>query len=199
MKLKFLLPTVFFILATVFWGYSNHLKFSRCQQANQELMKEMKKITRESQSAAQFLNEGDSFSHPISLSLLNDHPLELLPEGTYLLIFISSTCPACLNVAQDLYADLSHFEEYGLRIVSLSRDGQEALKRLRSENHWPLPLAYDSAGRLHRLFSISGVPSIVLIHQATVRLKADAMSIDRKRPELKELLNLFLGPIGPGR
>lgn len=198
-RLKILLPVFLFLLASIFWGYSNHLKFISCQQKNQELMKEIKSLSRDSQLTSLFLNEGDRFNNPISLSLINDNPLNLVPEGTYLLIFISSSCPACLEVAQDLYADLSHFEEYGLTIASLSRDGPETLNRLISENHWPMPIAFDPGGKLHRLFKISGVPSIILIHQATVRLKADALSLDRKLPELKELLNLFLGPISAGR
>jgi len=190
MKPRFLLVVTICLLASAYWGYHNHLKFLNCQQRNQELIQELKLIAEDQSlsSSSPTLSEGNYFPLSLRLSALNTESINLDSEGTFLLIFISTSCPACVEVTLEIYSDLSHFKESGLMVVSISRDSPATLTNLISEKNWPLPLAYDSDGQLHRLFHISSLPSVVFIDKGIIKFKADALSLDRRWPELKTLL-----------
>ncbi|MGB9893866.1 MAG: redoxin domain-containing protein [Candidatus Saccharicenans sp.] len=189
MRSKFL-PMVMICLLAAYWGYHNHLKFLNCQQHNQELIQELKLMAedRSPSSPSSTLSEGDFFPLSLRLPALNAESISLASGGTFLLIFISTSCPACVEVALEIYSDVSPFTESGLIIVSISRDSPATLSNLIKEKNWPLPLAYDSDGQLHRLFQISSVPSVVFIDKGKIKLKAEALSIDRRWSELKALL-----------
>jgi len=49
-----------------------------------------------------------------------------------------------------------------------------------------MAVAHDTSGQLHQLFQIDGLPAVVLIEGGVIRIKANALSIDRRLPELKE-------------
>lgn len=66
-------------------------------------MNELKKASGQVRAQKRFLEEGDRLSTPLSLSLLDGQLVKLEPDETYLLIFISTGCPACLDVALDVY------------------------------------------------------------------------------------------------
>lgn len=176
------------LLLSVFWGYQNHRQFVRCREANQELMQELKKASSLIKTEHRFLEEGGRLTAPLDLPLLDGQLLNLELTETCLLIFISTSCPACLEVALDIYSDFRQFEEKGLQIISVSRNSAQELASIAVERNWPMPIAHDSTGQLHRLFRIEGLPSVVLIESGVIRLIANALSIDRRLPELKEMI-----------
>jgi len=180
------------LLLSVFWGYQNHRQFVSCRQANQELMQELKKASSLTKTEHRFLEEGDRLTAPPDLPLLDGRLLNLEITETCLLIFISTSCPACLEVALDIYSDFRQSEEKGLQIISVSRNSAQELAEISVERNWPMPIAHDSSGQLHRLLRIDGLPSIVLIEGGVIRLKANALSIDRKLPELREMISAVL-------
>ncbi|HOM95153.1 MAG TPA: redoxin domain-containing protein [Candidatus Saccharicenans sp.] len=170
------------------WGYKNYRRFEQCSEINQTLMNELKRAGGEVRTQKSFLEEGDRLTFPLSLSLLDGQLIKLQPDETYLLIFISTGCPACLEIALDIYAELRPYEEKGLRVISISRNLVEELADLVSARNWPMAMAHDSTGQLHRLFQIDGLPSVILIKQGIIGIKANALSIDRKLPNLKEII-----------
>lgn len=178
-------------LVSLFWGYKNYQKLVICQEVNQDLMKSLREVNIIHKKSP-FLEEGDALPFPLNFLTLDGQSVSLSENGTYLLIFISSTCLACLEVGLEIYSTVKEFENYGLDLISISRDEHDGLVRLMTEENWPTKLGQDQSGQLHRLFNIVGVPAIVLLHQGRVRLKADALSIDRQLPRLKGLLNQYL-------
>jgi len=188
-NLKILVLLLPLLLLSAFWGYQNHLQFVRCQEANQQLIQELKKASKEGNSARHFLEEGDKLTSPLILPLLGGPSLNLELTETCLLIFISTSCPACLEVALYIYSELRQYEERGLQIVSVSRNSAQDLTAVSVERNWPLPIVHDATGQLHRLLRIDGLPSVVLIERGTIRMKANALSIDRRLPELKAIIS----------
>ena len=174
------------LVLSSWWGYKNYHQFEQCQAINQKLMNELKKASGQVRAQKRFLEEGDRLSTPLSLSLLDGQLVKLDPDEKYLLIFISTGCPACLEIALDVYGELRPYEEKGLRIISISRNLVEELADLVSARNWPMAVAHDTSGQLHQLFQIDGLPAVVLIEGGVIRIKANALSIDRRLPELKE-------------
>jgi peroxiredoxin len=187
-NLKILLPGIIFLALSFLWGYQNRAKFHRCYQLNQELLRELKEVSRDQKTEWPFLDEGDSLDHSLTLSLIGDRPVTLGTGESCLLIFFDTACPACLQAAVDLYAGFLQYEERGLNIVSVSRARQEDLASLAAQGNWPMVIAHDSTGQLHRLFRISGLPSVVFIDRGMIKMKANALSIDRRLPELEEMI-----------
>lgn len=192
MKLKVSLVILTFLtLFSFFWGYKNYQKFIICQKANQDLMKSLREVGSAQMKKTSF-EKGEALPFPINIAILNGEPESFSENGTYLLIFINSACSACLETALEIYAAVKEYENSGLILLSLSRETPEELQRLILEKEWPIKLAHDEQGQLHRLFNITGVPAIILLHQGKVQVKADALSIDAQLPRLKDLLNQFL-------
>ncbi|HRD02908.1 MAG TPA: redoxin domain-containing protein [Candidatus Saccharicenans sp.] len=176
------------LVLSSWWGYKNYYRFEQCQAINQTLMNELKKASGQIRAQKSFLEEGDWLNTPLSLSLLDGQEVKLKPDETYLLIFISTGCPACLEIALDVYGEVDRYEEKGLRIISISRNLVEELADMASARNWPMVVAHDTTGQLHRLFQIDGLPSVILIRQGAIGIKANALSIDRKLPDLKEMI-----------
>ncbi|MBC7362346.1 MAG: redoxin domain-containing protein [Candidatus Aminicenantes bacterium] len=192
MKIKFLLVVLILLtLFSFFWGYKNYQKFIICQEANQDLMKSLKEANIIHKKSL-FLEEGEALSAPINFLTLEGQLVSPSENGTYLLIFISSTCSACLETGLEIYSTVKEFENYGLELIAISREAHDELVRIKKEENWPTKLAPDQSGQLHRLFNVVGVPAMVLLHQGRVQLKADALSIDRQLPRLKDILNQYL-------
>jgi hypothetical protein len=147
-NLKILLPGIIFLALSFLWGYQNRAKFHRCYQLNQELLRELKEVSRDQKTEWPFLDEGDSLDHSLTLSLIGDRPVTL---GT-------------------------------------GESWQEDLASLAAQGNWPMVIAHDSTGQLHRLFRISGLPSVVFIDRGMIKMKANALSIDRRLPELEEMI-----------
>ncbi|MDD8030382.1 MAG: redoxin domain-containing protein [Acidobacteriota bacterium] len=187
-NLKVLLPGFILFSLSLLWGYHNRIQFNQCYQFNQELLQELKSVSRTEKPEEHFLDEGDSFDHPLTLSLIDDRTVSLGAQDSCLLIFFETACPACLQAALELYLDFLPYEEQGLSIISVSRDLRENLLSLTSELNWPMAIAHDSTGQLHRLFRISSTPSIVFIGQGVIKLKANAMSIDRRLSEFHQVI-----------
>ncbi len=187
-NLKVILPGYILLSLSLLWGYHNQTKFTRCYQFNQELLQELKLVSRTEKPEEHFLDEGDSFEHSLNLSLIDDRSISLKAQEPCLLIFFDTTCPACLQATLELYSDFLQYEEQGLSIISVSRDRRENLIPLVSEINWPMSIAHDSTGQLHHLFRISSTPSIVFIGQKVVKLKATAMSIDRRLSEFHQVI-----------
>lgn len=182
------------LVLSSWWGYKNYHQFEQCQAINQKLMNELKKASGQVRAQKRFLEEGDRLSTPLPLSLLDGQLVKIEPDETYLLIFISTGCQACLEIALDVYGKVHRYEEKGLRIISISRNLVEELVDMTSARNWPMAVAHDTTGQLHRLFQIDGLPSVVFIEHGVIKLKANTLSIDRRLPELKEMiLAAFVG------
>jgi len=191
-KIKALLAIfAFLLLVSLFWGYKNYQKFVSCQEANEQLMKNLREVSLTPKRSS-FLEEGDALPSSLNLITLDGQPVSLAHTDTCLLIFITSTCPACLEVGLEIYSSVNEFENQGLGLISVSRDDHDSLVRLATEENWPMKLAQDRNGQLHQLFNLGGVPAMVLVHKGKVELKANALSIDRQLPRLKDLLNQYL-------
>jgi len=108
---------------------------------------------------------------PSSLSQLDGQSWILEPELPTILIFISTTCPACLETALKVFSEASKFQPQGLQIISVSRNPAEDLSQMVRQRNWPMAVVLDRRGRLYRLFRVSAEPFLVLIDRGHVRLK----------------------------
>lgn len=185
------IPILLFVLllTSLFWGFHNGQKFKECLQANRELIHELKKAAgHQSRTDTRFLREGDRFTESITLTLVDGQEWILQPGVVTLLIFISTTCPVCLETALSLFSELSPFQQQGLQIISVSRDPAKGLAGIVSQRNWPTPVVHDRQGQLYRLLRVSGEPFLVLIDRGLIRLKVEALALERRRPELPGLI-----------
>lgn len=143
----------YFIILGLDW----RRELAECQKINQELMAEIKKGIYQAEGK-NYLEEGDSLDSPLILSSLDGQAVYLDINRVWFLMFISTSCPACLETAQDVYRELAGYQEKGLEIISLSRDIVEDLNELVKSKYWPIPEVRDASSQAYRLFRVGAEP-----------------------------------------
>lgn len=195
MMRKWIIPLVLFLLFSValFWGWNNRQKLSECQKINQELIEEIKEGSYQAAKQKNYLEEGDRLESLLAFSSLEGQAVYLDSNRVWLLIFISTACPACLEIAQDVFGELAKYQEKGLEIISVSRDIVEDLKELVGSRYWHIPVARDTNGQVYRLFRVATEPYFVLLDRGQVRFTSDAITFDQRKGELEDLIKKALG------
>lgn len=198
---KWLIPLLFFLLLSVslFWGWGLRQKLNECQTINQELIEEIKKRSYQTSEEKNYLKEGDRLDSLLTLSSLEGEKIYLDSNRVWLLIFISTACPSCLETAQDVFFELNRYQEKGLEIISVSRDIVEDLNELVRSGHWHIPVTRDESGQAYRLFRVAAEPYFVLLDRGKVRFKSDALDFERSEAELEDLIKKALENRGPLR
>jgi len=186
------------LMALLFWGLNNRQKWQDCQRANREMMAELKKAVASTSSrhGQTFFQEGDEFQESVSLRLLDGQTWVLQPGTRTVLIFISTGCPACLEIALRVFLDVQEFQHHGVQIVSVSRDSEEDLTDMVGQRNWPLPVVHDREGRLYRMFRIAAEPVVVFIDCRLVKLRILPLEIDNRRAQLCEAIKQSLASSG---
>lgn len=191
---KWLIPLLLFLLLSVslFWGWGLRQKLNECQNINRELIEEIKRRTYQTSQEKNYLKEGDRLDSLLTLSSLEGEKIYLDSNRVWLLIFISTACPSCLETAQDVFFELNRYQEKGLEIISVSRDIVEDLNELVRSGHWHIPVARDESGQTYRLFRVAAEPYFVLLERGQVRFKSDALNFERREAELEDLIKKAL-------
>ena len=192
---KWLISAVIFLILSIslFWGWSNRYRLDECQKINQELIKEIKRGAYQVPEEKSYLGEGDRLESSFVLSSLDGQPVSLDSNRVWLLIFISTTCPACLEAAQKVFWEMARYQEKGLEIISVSRDIVEDLNELVRSKYWPIPVVRDANGQVYRSLRVASEPYFVLLDRGQVRFKSESITFERRRPELENLINKALG------
>ncbi|MDI6846209.1 MAG: redoxin domain-containing protein [Candidatus Saccharicenans sp.] len=191
---KIPVPLSIVLIASLFWGLNNWQKWQDCQRVNREMVAELKKATDSTSGryGQTFLQEGDEFQESVSLRLLDDQTWVLQPGTRTVLIFISTGCPACLEMALRVFLDVQGFQHDGVQIVSVSRDLEEDLTEMVEQRNWPLPVVHDREGRLYRMFRVAAEPVVVFLDCRLVKLRIHPLEIDNRRAQLCEAIKQSL-------
>ncbi|MGC8893050.1 MAG: peroxiredoxin family protein [Candidatus Saccharicenans sp.] len=194
MARKWLIPLVLSLLlfVSLFWGWDLRQKLNDCQKINQELIEEIEKKSYQTSEEKNYLKEGDSLDSFFALSSLEGKKIYLDSNRVWLLIFISTACPSCLETAQDVFYALNRYQKRGLEIISVSRDIIEDLNELVRSSHWHIPVARDESGQAYRLFRVATEPYFILLDRGQVRFKSDALNFERREAELEDLIKKAL-------
>jgi peroxiredoxin len=109
---------------------------------------------------------GDS-APDFTTTLINgsDITLSELRGQVVLLVFFSHTCPDCKALFDDIAAAKSDFEESKVRVLAISRGGEENEIReyISSNNYW-FDTAVDSTKEIYNMYATMYVPRTYLIN-----------------------------------
>ncbi len=109
---------------------------------------------------------GDS-APDFTTTLINgsDITLSELRGQVVLLVFFSHTCPDCKALFNDMSAAKSDFEESKVRVLAISRGGEENEIReyISSNNYW-FDTAVDSTKEIYNMYATMYVPRTYLIN-----------------------------------
>jgi peroxiredoxin len=175
----------FLLIVSILWGYKNHLKIKDLLKTNQELIK----VIREQsfQKNSQGVEQGDSVSDFV-IRTINNQNIYISKNQEVLLIFIDTSCQACIDSLIEIWNRVKKYQKFGLKIFAIGLSSEESLKEVQGKFQLPIPFAQDAFAQLHRRFGIKGAPSLVYIKNGLLRLSADPLSLDDKLTELTRLL-----------
>lgn len=172
------------LFLSFFWGYKNHLKIKELIRTNQDLIKV---IREQSFQGSSQIRIGDSVSD-FNIRTIDNQDIFISKNQKVLLIFIDTSCAACIDSLIKIWNGVKKYQELGLKIFAIGLGSEDSLKELKEKLQMPIFFAQDTFAQLHRKFGIKGSPSIVYIESGLLRLNADLFSLDEKLVELTKLL-----------
>lgn len=186
-NLYFIIISILSILLTIvfLWGYNNYLKMKELVQTNQDLMRSLR--LRTSVKSSITLKEGDHVPD-FTIETTNSQNISLSQNAQLLLIFIDTSCSACVKFLMDTYDKVRKFQDAGLIIVAVGLGSEDTLKEFEKKMKLPIYFAQDLFAKLHRKFGIKGYPSLVYIENGIVRIIADPFTFEKRTQELINFL-----------
>lgn len=120
--------------------------------------------------------------YPVKLPLLQG----TLPEkGQPTVIeFWRIDCPGCLESIRHLNEVHARYRPRGLRVLGITDDAPEALRRFQLRNPIQYDLASDPGGRLQKALSVYALPDAVLLdHRGIIRWRGDPRTLTDREIE----------------
>ena len=123
--------------------------------------------TYEATSIVEVGDEAPDFT--IALLDGRDVTLSELREESVLLIFFSHTCPDCKALFEDIKAARADIEAHGVRVVAISRGGEEAeVREYADTNGFWFDVAVDGDCAVYNLYATMYVPRAYMLDKRGV-------------------------------
>ena len=137
------------------------LTFSACNTINEDLP------TYEETS---IVSVGD-IAPDFTTTLLNGGSVTLseLRDEVVMLVFFSHTCPDCKALLDDIVAAKSDFEAAQVKVLAISRGGQESeIREYVATNNYNFDVAVDDTKEIYNLYATMYVPRTYLIDRTGI-------------------------------
>ena len=173
------------LIITFIWGYNNYLKIRVLININEDLMRIIREKTNVKFSTT--FQKGNYISE-LTIRTIENQNILLSKYVHSLLIFIDTSCNACLKVLRDIYKKVENYQNRGLIIIVIGMGSKETLKEFSDRLKLPIHYAQDPFAKLHRKFGIKGSLSWVYIKNGIIKIIADPFSYEKRVPQLIDFL-----------
>lgn len=139
------------------------------------------------ENSSMILKEGDHVPD-FTIKTINNQTISFHQNAQVLLLFIDTSCSACIEFMLDTYNKIRGYQSAGLIIIAVGLESEDNLKEFEKKSALPVYFAQDTFAKLHREFGIKSLMGLVYIENGVIRIIADQFALEKR---LQELINFL--------
>ncbi len=89
-------------------------------------------------------------------------------ENNLLLIFFATWCAPCKRELKEINNHMDKLNEYGLKLVLISNEEEEKVKKFLEENSFDFDVFLDSSSEVHKLYKVKAIPKSILLRKGYI-------------------------------